>query len=143
MSVFHIISFYRYHAVNEYSNLNHIELRESVISQLPMIAKNYNWNWNYISPQLNMQQWMIEMNQDGYELDHIFLQLAAEVLHTRIILYNVVGSHSVTIEPQIIEQGKEIYLLYFEEIHFSNQGHYQSIVPEAIVNSDFTFKNRN
>ena len=107
------------------------ELRKYVISQLPKIAMSCDElaNWNCISPDRTMGEWMEWMNQDGHELDNIFLRLAAEVLQIKIIIHHVVGSHSVAIEPQVVFGDKTIYLLYFEEIHFSNQGHYQSIVP--------------
>ena len=135
--------------MNDQYHMNADELRKSIISQLPEIAMNCDEleNWNDISPDKTMEEWMDWMNQDGHELDNIYLRLAAEVLHTRVIIYHVVGNHSVTIEPKVVEHDKEVYLLYFEEGHFY-QGHYQSIVPVAKLSSfmvhfeyKFIFKN--
>ena len=73
------------------------------------------------------QQWMTKMKKNGEPVDDAFIQLTTMIFSKTIKIVNVIGAGSSLIEFR--QEPPTVYLLYFQEVHFDQGCHYQSIRP--------------
>ena len=67
------------------ANLTPMRLRENVTASLTtlMFGKSFLWNYDYKDPE----EWIDWMSCDMIDCDHYFIELAAEYLNRRILIY--------------------------------------------------------
>ena len=62
-----------------------MKLRENVTASLTtlMFGKSFQWDYDYKDPE----EWIRWMGSDTIDCDHYFIELAAEYLNRRILIY--------------------------------------------------------
>ena len=73
------------------------------------------------------EEWMNVMSKVGEYVDDVFIILATKVFSKTIKIIPVIGARTSLIE--YLDEPPTIFLLYFEETHFSHSSHYQSVRP--------------
>jgi hypothetical protein len=99
------------------------------VDHLNLFVSNGKIQWPF-GHEYTPSMWQEQMRQNGFQGEHIALQLAAEVLFRRIVILPLIQDETTTtIEPLgVTDNLPPLYLLYFSETSFRS-GHYQSIRP--------------
>ena len=108
--------------------LDHIQIRRMVVERLPPMIGSKQIDWDpFSSLYESPQQWMTKMKKNGEPVDDAFIQLTTMIFSKTIKIVNVIGAGSSLIEFR--QEPPTVYLLYFQEVHFDQGCHYQSIRP--------------
>ena len=101
-------------------------LRKMVVGSLERMISNGSIQFPYTSKD----EWIEKYSRNGEPVDHLFVQLTANLLNRKIQIIPVKSEVETTIFPPGGQQedSEPLYMLYYEELYFGT-GHYQSIRP--------------
>ena len=84
------------------TRIDHHQFRKLVVNSLPQMIRNGNIEWHFnIETQYGIPtHWMNQALVPNSYLDHIFLELASNVLNRRIRVLHVIGGHILDFAPR-------------------------------------------
>ena len=131
---------FRYDPIHSIIQYSHRDLRHDVVHYLPQMFRNGLFiERDFRNAHGSPQQWQNRMARVGVEVDHVFIQIASELLGREIVLYPVITEEGqqdrVTISPSSQTNHEPYHILLYDEAHFASP-HYQSVRPQNIEQYD-------
>ena len=115
------------------------DVRKDIVDSLDYMVESKRFEWLDDPFYEDEEDWKLKMHGNGYFIDQVFLQLASNFFHRKIVLHPVFIEDGVKFEfipnPFTLEnETATINMMFFSESRFIH-GHYQSIVesPETVI----------